>query len=150
MPSISHTKRKQRLALALRIEKSRRLATSCSYCRSQYRQCFINPSESKRCSECIRSKRPCDGSPTDLSVPVSPHPVCRFFVGGRTVRCPHPPTPPSEPDALIDTSLWFPAFDPLDPFWSDPSLWAGVGLEPLSSTPVPQDADGTAEESPGN
>jgi len=139
MPSVSHTKRKERLALATRIENSNRSAQTCSHCRKQSRKCLLDLAESARCSECVRSKRPCDTKGYQKVRP-PPKVVCRFFLGPRQKRL---PTPPADPPTDPFTS-WLPAFElsgpgsddwpfglELDPntvFAPDDPLWASLGF----------------------
>jgi hypothetical protein len=121
MPSVSHQKKKQRIALAVRIEKAGRAAQPCSFCRSQSRKCFLNLQEGARCSECVRSKRACD---TTGYLPERPplKQVCRFFFRPRPKRI---PTPPPEPLPVVDDDWlpWLPDpsmdLDPSDPLWSE-------------------------------
>ena len=145
MPSVAHIKRKERLALAMRIEAANRLAQTCSYCRKQSRKCLLELKESSRCSECVRSKRSCDtaGYP-ELRPP--PKMVCRFFCGPRRKRVSTPVALPS----LDPLTTWLPAFDfslaeepvvdpssdvpalvdffldPSDPFWADLGFGGGM------------------------
>ena len=103
MPSISYKKKKQRIALAMRIEKTGRAAQACSFCRSQSRNCFLNLREGARCSECVRSKRACD---TAGYLPKRPplKQVYRFFFRPRPQRLPSPPPEPA-PNVLDN---WLP------------------------------------------
>jgi hypothetical protein len=115
MSPVAHKKKKERLALALRIERVNCEAVPCSYCRSQSRRCLISRPDSSRCSECIRSKRSCD-SPGPRAPPEPRRVVCRFFHG--------PKRPPAERAASVPPSPWFPAFE-LDAFL-DSVDFAGV------------------------
>jgi hypothetical protein len=129
MPSAKHLKVKERLALALRIENSNKEAIPCSYCRQQARRCLIDPKESSRCSECVRSKRSYDSSGLK-TVSIIQRRVCRFFMGPmpkRTVIAdpPHTPCFPAFEldfasfERAVDPSLFpegLPDFDPSDPF----------------------------------
>ena len=79
--SIAHVKKKERIALALRIKKSSRPTQPCSFCKKQARRCLLNKSESSRCSECVRSKRSCDfGGYHEV---VIYRPIYYFFCGLR-------------------------------------------------------------------
>ena len=112
MSPVAYKKRKERLALALRIESLNREALPCSYCRSHSRRCLMNRSESLRYSECVRSKRPCDS----LGYKPPPKPrkvVCRFFHSPKRLV-------PERLVSVVPTS-WFPAFE-LDAFLSSSSL----------------------------
>ena len=118
MPSVSHTKRKERLALARRIENSKQLAQPCSHCRKQQRSCWLDKIESSRCSECVRSKRACDSS-SYREIPrrvlrqiegrdwKGPMPVCRFFSGPLPVR----PAAVQADLSYESVDSWSPAFD---------------------------------------
>jgi hypothetical protein len=117
MSPVAYKKRKEQLALALRIEKKNREAQTCSYYRTYFRCCFMDQAESRRCSEYIRSKTSCDS--LGYKTPVVPRKVvCRFFC---SPTCP-PPVCLSPPP-----TSWFPAFE-LDTFlnsisttsWGDP------------------------------
>jgi hypothetical protein len=117
---IAHRKRKERIALAIRIERSNRDAQTCSHCRAQGRRCLLDKSESLRCSECVRATIPCDT--TGYKRPVVPRKVvCRFFLGSRR---PQPKPVPSP----APVSSWFPAFelDALLDFNLDDPLWADL------------------------
>jgi hypothetical protein len=133
MPSVSHIKRKERIALALRIESSARPGKTCSFCVKRSRSCWLDLGLSSRCSECVRSKRHCDseGYP-EPAVPIIRKPVCRFFFGPRRRRLPTPPSSPRpEPS-------WLPSFeleDLLDQaLREDGDFWAGLDF--CSGTPL--------------
>ncbi len=128
MPSQSHIKRKERLALALRIETLGRQAKPCSYCTKHSRKCLLSLSLSTRCSECVRFKRACDSK--GYHEPMIFKRVCRFFIGPRPKRL---LTPPPDPVADPSTS-WLPAFD-LDEVMADPSFWEA--LDSAGGTALP-------------
>jgi len=142
-------KKKQRIALALRIEGFAKLAQTCSFCRSLSRTCFVELSLSKRCSECVRAKHACD---TAGPRKVRSGPVCRF-IWGRTVPPRPPPTPPPEValGAPFEAPLDFPAEFPLEPPFVDvpsvevppgdfPMEWSpGLDLDAFLSSFVPED-----------
>ena len=138
---VAQVKRKQRIALALRIESAARPAKTCSFCRSLSRTCFVDLSLSKRCSECVRSKHDCDSSGYAVVFSWPDRPVCRFRFGKTTAR-PRPLTPPPELVEELPTS-WLPAFEP-DAFLASffpsgpgtgvpdvvsPSFWASLDFE---------------------
>lgn len=146
-PSVAQTKKKQSIQLALRIERAAQLAKPCSFCRSLSRTCFLDLSISKRCSECVRSKR-CDCNTPGYVKRFTPErPVCRFRIG-KTVTPARPPTPP--PELVEDDPIpWFPAFEPdayLASFFEgpvpdlgSPSFWANLDF-----------VDGSPEEAQGS
>ena len=101
MPSVSHTKKKERLLLAVRIEKSNRESETCSHCLRHARRCLMDKALSQRCSECVRAKKSCDSS--GYKDPnARRRPICRFFWGH--FKKP-PPAKPASPNP------WFPAFE---------------------------------------
>jgi hypothetical protein len=116
MPSLHHKKLKERIALAERIEAANQVALTCSYCRAHAYRCLLLPTESLRCSGCVRSKRRCDTrglAPVPPAEPVPKKLVCQFFFGPRQpFSFARPPTPP-----VVETP-WFPAFE-LDTFLAD-------------------------------
>jgi hypothetical protein len=109
MSPIAHKKKKERLALALRIERANHEVLSCSHYRTLSRHCLIDRLESLRYSECVRAKRPCD-SPSPLVPPVPRRVVYRFFYS--------PKRPSSTRVFSLPSTPWFPAFE-LDTFLSD-------------------------------
>ena len=141
MSSVVRNKLKQRLALARRIEESKRPAQPCSYCAKQtFPNCWLDSTQSSRCSECVRKKRACDTlGYAEVRPPTKP--VCRFFMGPRREQ-PLPTPPPESHNAIPSPSSsgsevfsedllpWFPNvgvddfdFDLLGPeFWGDPGL----------------------------
>lgn len=142
MSSTDHKKVRERIALAVRIEKANRPAQTCSYCQQQCRKCFLDLDEGTRCSECVRAKRPCDSAGYVVVKPpaavVPGKLVCRFFCPRR--RSARLATPPPEPVVSVspDWLPWLPDpsdpmanFDPNDPFWVD--LFAGGGPVSLGS-----------------
>ena len=144
MPSTTKQKTKQRLSLARRIESLGNKRGPCSRCRRQERTCFATKSASLRCSECVRSKSPCDLFwPTPFPVITSdrgrPVVVCchrcsegHFFLqypGDAEPPCPSasltseevpeissPPVDWSVLDASLAAALA--DYDPSDPFWA--------------------------------
>ena len=106
MPSVSYIKRKERIALALRIESSARLGIYYSFYSKQSRSCWLDLNLSSRYSECVRSKRHCDSTGyQEPPVPKIRKPVYRFF---RDPRRRPPPTPPLSPRP---EPSWLPAFE---------------------------------------
>jgi len=125
MPSVSYIKRKERIALALRIESSARLGIYYSFYSKQSRSCWLDLNLSSRYSECVRSKRHCDSTGyQEPPVPKIRKPVYRFFRGPR--RRP-PPTPPLSPRP---EPSWLPAFELEDlleqALRDDGEFWAGL------------------------
>ncbi len=78
MPRIAYIKKKERLALALRIKKSNKEAEPCSYCLRLSRRCLLDRSKS-RCSEYVCSRISCDSK--GPKVPVVRKQICWFFIG---------------------------------------------------------------------
>ena len=103
-------KRKQRIALALRIESTARPTKTCSFYRSLSRTCFVDLSLSKRYSEYVRSKHDYGSSSYTVVFSWPNRPICRFRLGKTTAR-PRPLTPPPEPVEDFPTS-WLLAFEP--------------------------------------
>lgn len=63
MTSPRTKKHLERIALALRIERSKfsEEMAPCGFCQSRGRRCIVSSSDAKRCSECCRAGRPkCD------------------------------------------------------------------------------------------
>ncbi len=79
MPRVAYIKKKERLALALRIKKSNLEAESCSYYLRLSRCCLLDRSELSRCSKYIYSRISCNSK--GLKVPVVRKQVCCFFIG---------------------------------------------------------------------
>ncbi len=103
MPSATHKKVKERIALALRIENLNKEAEPCSRCRRNSRRCLVDLKESPRCSECVRSKRACNSSGPKVPCPFVKR-VCRFFIGPMRRKVPSNP--------VVESPLtWFPAFE---------------------------------------
>jgi hypothetical protein len=138
MPSVSHTKRKEHIALALRIKSSARPGKTCSFYTKRSRSCWLDLTLSSRYSEYVRSKRHYDseGYP-ESSIPSVRKPICRFFFGPRRRRLPTPPSSPRpEPS-------WLPSFeleDLLDQalredgeFWADMDFYSGTPQASQSS-----------------
>ena len=107
---VAQVKRKQRIALALRIESTARPTKTCSFYRSLSRTCFVDLSLSKRYSEYVHSKHDYDSSSYTVVFSWPNRPVCRFRFGKTTAR-PRPLTPPPELVEELLTS-WLPAFEP--------------------------------------
>ncbi len=135
MPRVAHIKKKESLALALRIKKSNKEAEPCSYCLRLSRRCLLDRSESSRCSEYVRSRISCDSRGPKASVVRKQ--VCWFFMGPmrrprREAQTPvvlSPCLPAFSLDfeafgdvvdslRVFDLPLKVPPFDPSDPFWS--------------------------------
>src|SRR4051812_14284978 len=59
MTSESARKKLERIALALRIDRSisAEEMSPCDFCRLHKRRCVVDSRESTRCSECVRKKR---------------------------------------------------------------------------------------------
>jgi hypothetical protein len=115
MPRVAYVKKKERLALALRIEKSNKEAEPCSYCLRLSRRCLLNRSESSRCSECVRSRISCDSN--SPKVPAVRKQVCRFFIGPMRRPRRETPAPLVSSPCLPAFSLDFEAFgDIVDSF----------------------------------
>lgn len=59
MTSEAARKKLERIALALRIDRSQSAEemSPCDFCRLHRRRCIVDSSESTRCSECVRRKR---------------------------------------------------------------------------------------------
>jgi hypothetical protein len=62
MSEDTQRKKKERINLARRIEAGGTEMIPCSHCEKENRRCLVDSSESKRCSECVRSKVSCDVS----------------------------------------------------------------------------------------
>ncbi len=135
MPRVVYIKKKERLALALRIKKSNKEAKPCSYCLCLSRWCLLDYSKSSRYSEYVRSRISYNSK--GPKVPVVRKRVCRFFIGPMRCSRREAQTPvvlsPCLPAFSLDFEafgdvvdslrafnllLKMPPFNPLDPFWS--------------------------------
>jgi hypothetical protein len=88
MPRITYIKKKERLALALRIKKLNKEADPCSYCLRLSRRCLLDCSELFYCSKYVRSRIPCNSK--GPKVPVVRKQVCWFFIGLMRRPCREP------------------------------------------------------------
>ncbi len=79
MPRVTHIKKKERLALALRIKISNKEAKPCSYCLRLSRRCLLDCSKSSRCSKYVYSRISCNSK--GPKAPIVRKQVCRFFIG---------------------------------------------------------------------
>ncbi len=103
MPSVTHKKVKERIALVLRIKNLNKEAEPCSRCRRNSCRCLINLKESPRCSEYVCSKRVCDSSSLKVLCPFVKR-VCYFFIGPIRRKVLSKP--------VVESPLtWFPAFE---------------------------------------
>jgi hypothetical protein len=101
MSPVIYKKRKERLALVLRIKKKNRKAQTYSYYRIYFYCYLIDQVESIRCLEYIRSKTSCDS--LGYKTPVIPRKiVCRFF---------YSPTRPPPVCLSLPPTPEFPAFE---------------------------------------
>ncbi len=103
MPSATHKKVKERIALALRIKNSNKEAEPCSRCRRNSCRCLVDLKESPRCSEYVCSKRAYNSSSPKVLRPFIKR-VCRFFISPMSRKVPSKP--------VVESPLtWFPAFE---------------------------------------
>ncbi len=111
MPSTTHKKVKERIALVIRIKNLNKEAELYSYCRRNSRQCLVDLKESSKYSEYVCSKRLCD-SRGSKKLPVILKRVCYFFISPIRRKAPLPkPVAPCLPAFELDFAAFSNALD---------------------------------------